>query len=252
MKIHVVNLDRSTDRLATFQAVNSHVMPHVTRFSAIDGKNVDRAALVERGIIAADLGYTDGALGNALSHFALWDLAIREDRPTTICEDDAVFNHSFCIASEVVLRKLPLDWHLILWGWNFDSILWFDMIPGVSGCVSSFDQASLRKAIDTYHSAKLSPHAYRLFQSFGSVCYSISPVGARLLKQNCIPLRNTTVYIRGLRASIVNDGLDTALNGVYADMNSFVSVPPLAVTPNDHSISTVHRKRDSYSRSLMG
>ena len=120
MKIHVVNLDRSQDRLAAFQAVNGHVMPHVTRFAAIDGKNVDRTAFVERGIIAADLGYTDGSLGNALSHLALWDLAIREDRPITICEDDAVFNHSFCVASDVVLRKLPPDWHLILWGWNFE------------------------------------------------------------------------------------------------------------------------------------
>jgi glycosyl transferase family 25 len=92
LNIHLVNLDRSTDRLATFEAVNSHIMPHVTRFPAIDGKSVTRATFVEQGIIAPDLGYKDGALGDALSQITLWDMAIRENRSLTICEDDAIFN----------------------------------------------------------------------------------------------------------------------------------------------------------------
>jgi glycosyl transferase family 25 len=241
LNIHLINLDRSTDRLATFRAVNSHVMPHVTRFAAIDGKTVTRAAFVEQGIIAPDLGYTDGALGNALSHLALWDMAIRENRSMTICEDDAIFNSSFCAVSVSVLRELPPDWHLITWGWNFDSVLWFDMIPGVSRCIGSFDQESLRKGIDAFQSAKLRPRAYRLLQAFGTICYSVSSVGARLLRQNCLPLRNTTVHVVGLRAAVVNSGMDVALNGVYSHMNCFVSVPPLVVTRNDRSRSTVQR-----------
>ena len=241
LNIHLVNLDRSTDRLATFQAVNSHVMPHVTRFPAIDGKNVTRATFVEQGIIAPDLGYKDGALGNALSQTTLWDLAVRENRALTICEDDAIFNNAFCAASESILQELPPDWHLIKWGWNFDSVLWFDMIPGVARCIGSFDQDSLRKRIDAFQSAKLRPRAYPLFQAFGNVCYSISPVGARLLLQNCLPLRNTTVYIAGLRGSVLNYCIDVALNAVYSHMNCFVSIPPLVVTRNDHSFSTVQR-----------
>lgn len=241
LNIHLVNLDRSTDRLATFRAVNSHVMPHITRFPAIDGKTVTRAAFVEQGIIAPDLGYTDGALGNALSHLTLWNMAIREDRSLTICEDDAIFNHSFYAASEAILQELPADWHLIRWGWNFDSILWFDMIPGVSRCNASFDQESLRKGIDAFQSAKLRPRAYRLLQAFGTICYSVSSVGARLLRQNCLPLRNTTVHVAGLRAPVLNYCIDVALNDVYSHMNCFVSVPPLVVTRNDHSLSTVQR-----------
>jgi GR25 family glycosyltransferase involved in LPS biosynthesis len=245
LKIHVVNLDRSTERLALFQRANSHVMPLVERFSAVDGKNVDRAALVGRGIIAADLGYNDGALGNALSHIALWDKAIREERSFTICEDDALFNRSFCEVSEAVLEQLPPDWHLIAWGWNFNSILWFDLIPGVSGCVGQFDQGSLRKGIDVFQSADLRPRAYRLFQSFGTICYSISSNGARLLRQNCLPLRNTSVYVPGLKAAVMNLSIDVALNGVYSHVNSFVSIPPLVVTKNDHNTSTVQAKRYS-------
>jgi len=241
LNIHLVNLDRSTDRLATFQAMNGHVMPHVTRFPAIDGKTVTRTAFVEQGIIAPDLGYTDGALGNALSHLALWDMAIRANRSLTICEDDAIFNHAFCAASESILQELSPDWHLITWGWNFDSILWFDMIPGVSRCIGSFEQESLRKGIDAFQSAKLCPRTYRLLQAFGTICYSVSSTGARLLRQNCLPLRNTTVHVPGLQAAVVNNGMDVALNGVYSHMNCFVCVPPLVVTRNDHSRSTVQR-----------
>src|SRR5262249_41380468 len=159
--------------LATFQMVNEHVMPHVTRFSAVDGKKVERAALAESGIIASDLGYNDGALGLALSHIALWDLAVSEGRSITICEDDAVFNRMFFSTSESLLREIPSDWHVIIWGWNFDSVLWFDMIPGVSSCIGTFDQKSLRQGIDTFRSANLNPRAYRLLQAFGTICYSI-------------------------------------------------------------------------------
>jgi glycosyl transferase, family 25 len=241
LNIHLINLDRSKDRLATFHAVNNHVMPHIVRFSAVDGKAVERTDFVERGIIAADLGYKDGALGNALSHIALWDRAILENQSLTICEDDAIFNRSFCAASATVLQQLPPDWDVILWGWNFDSMLWFDMIPGVSSCIGWFDQDSLRKGIDAFQSANVRPRSFRLFQAFGTVCYSISSNGARSLRQSCLPLRNSPTYVPGLRSAVANSTLDVGLNSAYRRINSFVSVPPLVVTANDHSLTTVHR-----------
>ena len=241
MQIQVINLDRSTDRLAAFQTMNRHVMPHVTRFSAVDGQNVDRNALVERGIITSDLGYNNGALGNALSHIALWDMAIREDRSLTVCEDDAIFNRSFCAAGEALVQELPADWHLMRWGWNFDNILWFDLIPGVSSCIGLFEQNSLRKGIDAFQSANLPARSFRFYQAFGTVCYTVSSAGARLLRQRCLPLRNVNVYIPGLRASVPNSWLDVALNDVYRHLNCFVSFPPLVATTNDHSTSTVRR-----------
>jgi glycosyl transferase, family 25 len=130
---------------------------------------------------------------------------------------------------------------VIKWGWNFDSMLWFDMIPGVSGCMGWFEQEAMRKGIDVFQSASLRPRAYRHFQSFGNVCYSISSAGARLLRQNCVPLRNISVYIAGLRTNVPNYCIDVALNGVFARTNCFVSVPPLVVTRNDHSTSNVQR-----------
>lgn len=251
LKIHLINLDRSPRRLDTFEAVNSHIMPSVERFSAIDGAHVERAPLVERGIITADLPYNDGSLGNALSHIALWDMAIEQDRSLTICEDDAIFNRSFSEASETVLRELPSDWHVILWGWNFDSLLWFSLIPGVSDCTSRFDQGSLQNGIDTYQSASVRPRPFKLFQAFGTVCYSVSSTGARLLRQYCLPLRNNVVYAPGLKAFVLNYGIDVTLNGAYGYLNSFVSFPPLVVTRNDRKLSTIQPNLISASSSPL-
>jgi glycosyl transferase, family 25 len=243
LNIHVINLDRSVDRLNTFQSVNGHVAPHILRFSAIEGRSIQRAAYVERGVISADLHYTDGALGIALSHFALWDLAINSKAPVTICEDDAIFNHLFREASDSLLSALPADWHIVLWGWNFSSVLAFDMMPNVLTCVCHFDQEMMRKGTAAFQAASLQPRPFKLQEAFGMVCYSVSPEGARLLRQFCLPLRNMSVYIRGLQRAVRNMGIDVLLNRFYARLNGFVSFPPLVITPNDRLLST-HRNPD--------
>src|SRR5690349_3987373 len=110
--IHLINLDRSADRLAEFKSRNPH-LSNVTRFPAVDGSRLDRAELADRGAIEPNLGYTAGALGNSLSHFALWELALQSSEPVTLCEDDAVFHHSFEHRSAALLRCLPGDWHIV-------------------------------------------------------------------------------------------------------------------------------------------
>jgi glycosyl transferase family 25 len=239
LDIYLINLDRSVDRLNVFQSANGHMIPHISRFSAIEGKGVERTAYVERGIISADLHYSDAALGLALSHLALWDLAINSKTPVTICEDDAIFNHLFRDASDSLLSELPPDWHIVLWGWNFSSVLWFDMIPNVLTCVCHFDQELMRKGTSEFQTARLRPQPFKLHQAFGTVCYSVSSEGARLMRQFCLPLRNMSVYIHGLQRPVRNLGLDVLLSRFYARLNSFVSFPPLVITKNDRLTSTL-------------
>jgi GR25 family glycosyltransferase involved in LPS biosynthesis len=239
LDIHVINLERSKDRMAAFRNTNGGLKLNFLRFPALEGKNVDRGPLVERGMITADLGYGDGALGNALSHLSLWDLAIEKNQTLTVCEDDAIFNRGFGPAAESLLQALPPDWHVILWGWNFDSITLFDMIPGVSPCLGLFDQDRMRMGIEAFQSARLMPQPFRLFNTFGIVCYSVSPLGARTLKQHCLPLRNIEIFIPGLGRAVINKGLDVMLNDVYRRVSAYVSFPPLIITRNFHSSSTV-------------
>ena len=241
MDIHVINLDRSMDRLLAFKTLNSHLNLNFLGFSAIDGKDVARGPLVDRGIITADLRYREGALGCALSHLALWDLAIEQNQSLTVCEDDAIFNRGFGVAAETLIKALPEDWHVILWGWNFDSILLFDMIPGVSPCLGIFDQDRMRMGIDAYQSARLMPRPFRVYRAFGLVGYSVSPMGARAMKQHCLPLRNMDVFFPGLERTLSNSDIDIMLNDAYPRINAYVSFPPLIITKNLHSISTVQQ-----------
>jgi glycosyl transferase, family 25 len=241
MEISVINLDRSPDRLSDFMENNRH-LSSVKRFPAFEGRGISRQSLKERNILEGDmLTYSDGAIGCALSHLVQWEKCINEKKVLTIAEDDAVFHREFeCLAQEV-LASLPIDWDIILWGWNFDSIVAFDMLPGVSYCIGSFDQDGLRKNIQGYQHAIVAPKAYRAIRCVGTVCYTISPSGAEKLYKYCLPIRTMDVLYPGLNQNrpLPNTGIDNMMNELYPRINAFVSFPPLVATKNDHSISTI-------------
>lgn len=238
MRIHLINLDRSPGRLAEFIARNGHLRD-VSRFSAVDGAQANRSDLVNRGIIEPTLDYTDGALGNALSHFSLWESAISINETLTLCEDDAIFNRSFEIDAAILLSTLRSDWHIVFWGWNFDAFALFELIPGVSPFLANFDQDQMRQGIDQFQSAPLSPRPFRLLAAFGIMCYTISPLGARILQKFCLPLHNAAVSVPSVNRTFANRDLSIALLDVLPKINAFASFPPLVITKNDHAISTV-------------
>lgn len=238
MNIHVINLDRSPERLREFLRWNGH-LPGIQRFPAIDGSTIDRQALIAAGTIAPGLKYTDGAIGCALSHLHFWEAAAASGEAITVCEDDAIFHHGFLEHAPRLLASLPEDWDLVMWGWNFDSILQFDLLPGASQCLGAFDQAKLRGALDHYQRLALTPAPFRLIRAFGTVCYTLSPAGARKLLDRCLPIRPFTIPFPMVSPKFPNNGIDIAMNREYESLNAFVSLPPLVVTANDHGSSTV-------------
>lgn len=241
MQIHVINLDRSTERVREFQRQNAH-MRGIQRYSAIDGSTVDRQALVEAKKIAPGLLYTNGAIGCAMSHLHFWEAAAAENSQITICEDDAIFHHAFPDLASRFITGLPEDWDLVLWGWNFDSILCFELLPGVSPCLARFDQDHLRKTVDHFQRQALAPQPFRLIRAFGTPCYTVSPSGARKLLDRCLPIRPFTIPFPTIHPEFPNNGIDIVMNREYQDINAYVSVPPLVITKNDHAISTVLAK----------
>ena len=242
MIIHLINLDRSPDRLAEFQRVNEHIA-NVDRFSAVDGQTVDVASLVTNRMIdpVAKPSYSQGAIGAALSHGALWSRAIEENRPLTICEDDAIFHSEFERLSQSLIATLPPDWDLISWGWNFDANLLIDFIPGISPCLCTFDQGSLVIHATDFKTRRVQPLAFPLLRSFGIPCYSVSPRGAQLLKSTCFPLRTMTIFFPGIGRHIPNVGIDVVMNAAYPNMKAYVSFPPLVITKNERNRSTIQK-----------
>ena len=247
--IYVINLDRSTDRLANFRAANSHL--EFRRFPAIDGSTLDLSRiydepanerenrLIERGV---EQRMPRPAIGNALSHLAIWRMALTSADPTTVLEDDALVHRDFVALASRVIRTLPANWAMILWGWNFDAPIQFEILPGVTFCRAVFDQNALRRSVREFQALSFAPAAYRHQGSFGTVGYSVSPGGARLLIDTIFPLRKgAAVDCPSMGRLQALEALDVALHHAYAGGKAYVAVPPLVVTKNDRALSTVQR-----------
>ena len=238
MEISLINLDRCSDRLAKFHSTNAHLTA-ISRVAALEGARFSRDVLIRNNILANPMPeYTNGAIGCALSHLSLWELAVREKKMLTVAEDDAIFHNDFDSLAKEVIDTLPPEWDIVLWGWNFDSFLLFDMLPGASSCLAQFDQAKLRTGISTYQKSDISPKAYRLMRAFGTICYSISPAGAERLHNHCVPIRPMNTFYPGLNRSLVNIGIDRMMNEAYPSLSAFVCFPPLVATENDNGAST--------------
>jgi len=252
LHLHLINLDRSSDRLAEFKAVNAH-LAQVSRFPAVDGSTLDIAALAARGLVAPDIltHYPLGAVGLAMSNLALWDMAIQTRTNVTIVEDDAIFNRQFDRCADEVIRTLPPDWDVIVWGWNFDLFLSFEMLPGVSLCLAQFEQDRMRANVGAFQQQPVAPRPYRLRWAFGTFCYTVSPKGAAALKGKCLPLRPMLIECPEakrappLATTFRNVGLDNTLNSVYRALNAFICFPPLVIAKNETSRSTIQNNTHS-------
>jgi glycosyl transferase family 25 len=251
LRVHFINLDRSPDRLAEFKAVNGH-LSDIERFAAVDGKTVDMRLLASRGLVEGDIlsMYPIGAVGAALSALALWNFAIESGRNLTIADDDVVFHSRFEDHAGEVINSLPPDWDLILWGWNFDLFMSFEMLPGVSYCVAQFDEKRMQANTKLFQAQPVAPRAFKLLWAFGMPCYTISPKGAHAFRARCFPLRPLVVRVpEGLRAHPHSEyfrtvGFDNTMNGVYRHLNSFVSFPPLVIVENLRAKSTIQNRTD--------
>lgn len=243
MKVHVISLDRTPERYQEFLRWNAGAKLEVDRFPAVDGQTLDKAELVRQGLITADLAYLPGALGIAMSHLALWRKAARENVSVTVCEDDAIFNHHFPEEAAALISRLPPDWDMVMWGWNFDHPLWVDMIPGVSNCRLHFSESALRAGIGRYQAQYFLLGLRKLIASFGLPCYTVSAKGASSLIQFCLPLRPQQIIVPDATGPLKNVGIDVVMNAWYPKGTAFACLPPLVVTLNNTSLSTISPQR---------
>jgi len=101
MKAFLINLDRHPDRLAAAQAQLNRAGVDAERVSAIDGAALspsERRAVVAsfHTILARGRLCTDGQIGCALSHHAVYRRMVDEDIPVAIVfEDDILLTSNF-------------------------------------------------------------------------------------------------------------------------------------------------------------
>lgn len=235
--VRIISLDDADARRASFAAQNQHLDYEIV--NAVRGTTIDPQVLGNPNLFADNLEYTKGAFGCALSHLAAWFESIDTQQPVTVAEDDAIFRHDFHTQQQRLLASLPDDWDIVVWGWNFDSILSLNAMPGISQTVMLFDQQTLRSKTDEFQRSTQAPVLLPLDKCFGTPAYTISPKGAARFVEECFPLKNYVVHFPVLNRSLPNNGIDIAMNRVYAVSSSYACFPPLAITKNEHEISSV-------------
>lgn len=232
--VHVINLDRSTERLAKFMACNAH-LKNIVRVPAVDGLLVDRAELVRHQVIVEDGPFAPGALGCALSHIGLWQKAVTDNSIVTIFEDDAVCAHNFVEEAARILSILPANWDVIQWGCLLDPLFaWLDF--GYVKAKLQFYDRQFGYNSEAFQSERFKPIPIKLVHSFGLQAYSVSPDGARALLEGCLPIKDRFIRFPNAGVTTDNEGIDVAMCAVYRNLKAFVCIPPLVI--QDKSLSS--------------
>jgi glycosyl transferase, family 25 len=174
-----------------------------------------------------------------MSHTTLWEHAATTGEITTVCEDDAIFNLEFGRLALELISSLPEDTDIIYWGWNFNAQIAIELIPGMSSCTTTFGKNPQSGEIAAFQNARISPVAYRLLRAFGIVCYTITPHGARRLRQLCLPVKSEVWEFPEIRLRIPNMGLDAGMANALPRIKAFCSFPPLVMSLNDPQQSTI-------------
>ncbi|MBC6417928.1 MAG: glycosyltransferase family 25 protein [Prochloron sp. SP5CPC1] len=133
LQVCVLNLKRRSDRREKFQQLNRQSDIQFVWVEAIEGRELDISQLIEQGLLFRQYEhFTPGQLGNAMSHRMLWQQCVEKDTPLIICEDDAVLRQDFAAGFTHIYQQLPATWDCVFFGYNFDSILDIEIIPGVN------------------------------------------------------------------------------------------------------------------------
>lgn len=238
MNYYLINLKRTPERLANFISNNPGF--EFTRFEAVDGQNIDRTQLIEQNVITQSIAnrYTSGAIGVALSHQQLWQKCIELGESITVIEDDAYLNKNF---KAVVEHNTAINdgWDFIYWGSNLDQKIVVEMIPSVTLTTLETDANLLVNNINRFQNLNISTIFYKCLFAVGLVCYSVSPKGARYLLDTCFPLRD---YDK----PYLNFGIDHSVLETLPEIMGYIVIPPLALTTNNQSESTVQNEFNSH------
>jgi GR25 family glycosyltransferase involved in LPS biosynthesis len=238
----VISLKRTPDRLRDFRLRNETIAPSISVFEGFDGRTVPAAVVLAAGVVVQDpAGYTPGAIGCAMSHTALWRRCAEGREPILIFEDDATLRRDFAEQLPKVVDALDAEWDIVLLGYNFNSVLdirvsdFCDLRAGFSVAKPSKEQ------LKAFQRSEEPVRPVRLNNAFGNCGYLLSPKGARVLLERCLPLDRRFISIPALGRGVLGVGIDSMMNAVYRDILAYACFPPLVMVENDKATSTTTR-----------
>ena len=241
MRAFVLSLAHRPERLERFLGWNARHDLDFQVVEAVDGRNVDRAALVAQGILDPEHSqFTDGALGNALSHRGQWLDCIADGQPRLICEDDA------CLRGDIrrqmpVLERALAGVGLLFLGYNTDAPLALIMPDGLATETFFGVQPAKHDRFAVFAAnggRRPMPAVHRALTVWGTIAYGVTPAGARLLLDSCFPLssgRGVRQYSQRRQVRVA--ALDGMINWALSQdrLRALACLPPLALSPNNIS-----------------
>jgi GR25 family glycosyltransferase involved in LPS biosynthesis len=243
--LRVISLATREDRRAQFSVWNARAGIDIEYVDAVAGATLDRAALtVQRILTTSAKAFSQGALGNAISHRALWLSARTASQPTIIAEDDACLRGDFAVRAPALLRQLPIGWDIVFLGYNTDASIAVEGPEGIKA-VFLFDDVAKKTPgyfDDFARKTAPAPASLACFQIWGTLCYAISPQGADRLLSSCFPLDASTDLVlfgqgRVIRPYTLDGMINVALQ--RQPLSAWCAYPPLALSLNDIAASDV-------------
>lgn len=230
MRYRVITLSRTPQRLANFKRDNPEFL--FEKFAAVDGSKIDRNDLLKNNLATAPVisRYTDGAIGVAMSHRALWQECVSTNENMTILEDDAYLVPNF--NSLVTKATNNPNWDFIFWGANLDQKIVAELSPGIAAAEINFNQYDVVANKHKLKQQNWLPILFRVHWAVGLMCYSVTPSSAKYLLDVIFPLRDYFDFRD-------NYGIDNSIIEELGNMRSYICLPPIALTENDRYNSTV-------------
>jgi glycosyl transferase family 25 len=237
---YVISLARRPDRRERFLRWNTGKGVDLHVFDAVDGRALRKPDLVEQGIVDREsLGFSAGALGNALSHRRLWQTCIELDRPLMVFEDDAFVPPEMPEWTDRLAAEAEHGCDIFFAGYNRDARLSI----GFSGQWCNLTFVAPLVAFEVLAGAqKQSRCIVDARQVWGTLAYAIAPRGAQTLLRHCFPLSDKTpLHIYGSQRVLAPHTLDAVINVVLQRglARARTVFPPLVISPNDASDSDV-------------
>ena len=234
----VITLERTPERFQQFCKWNP--IFKIRRFLAVDGTRLSRTKCIREGLIAKANEYLPGALGAAMSHVTLWQSCAKGNEIFHIVEDDVVLRSDFWGTAKALIGKLPDDWDIVLWSHNLDWPVVAGPVLGGENMIIQYGAKDTVTKLDAFKAAATPAMLLPLLSAAGIGCYSLSPRGAAKLLGICLPIANSQArFAVEDHLGWNNTGIDVEMARHYAKLRAFISLPPLAVTPNEFAKSTI-------------
>ena len=246
-RLLVISLKRTPERLRAFYTINKNALVDwdIDVIDGIDGLEQEKINKHSRWVSAsARENWTKGAIGSALSHIKAWRRCIELNQEVVIAEDDAVLASDLKCKLEglKIVQGLAKQTGLVLLGWNTDSLLQAELLPGLE-MISLFEPIYPRlEQIKAIINSNRERHLCKLNQCFGLPAYWINPQIAKALLNACMPLQaEKNKMTRGIPEHLLLT-LDGMLTNRYKNMNAKITIPPLALALNDQKTSLTKRQ----------